>query len=280
MKPILVHVHIYYIYLWEELKHCLDNISIPYDLYVTMVEDNKQLKQGILEYNNQAIIEVVENRGFDIGPFIHVLNKVDLDKYEYVVKLHTKRDYPKSICILNNFDISGDKWRKYLLSFCLTQENWEKTMGLFNQDSNVGMIADAHLIFKLKYDREHSTKKRAYKILEDMCLEIKKETFIMGSMFIIRAKLLKPLQKKFNLSDFTVPDRKNINTLAHDMERVFGLLVSSQGMKIRDYEGKLNHFERTRIFRSLSIALLIIFVLSLLGTAIFVLLSLLYKIIA
>jgi lipopolysaccharide biosynthesis protein len=244
--------------MWEEIKSCLSNISSSYDLYVTIVEEHQDLQKDILRFNPMANIQIIENRGFDIGPFIHVLNQVNLDNYEYVIKLHTKRDFPKYPCILNTFNISRDRWRKYLLSFCSTPENWSETMSLFENDTSVGMIADAHLIFKFKYDREHATKKNAYRIIEDIGLSISKETFVMGSMFMAKAKLFKVLQNKFNLPDFDVPNRRDINTLAHAIERVFGLLVNSQGMQIRDYNNKLEFFEKTRPIRKIGLFLQIL----------------------
>lgn len=37
---------------------------------------------------------VVPNLGFDLGPFVYALDKVNLSDYSYVIKLHTKRDIP------------------------------------------------------------------------------------------------------------------------------------------------------------------------------------------
>ena len=95
MKPILVHVHIYYEFLWPELKSCLKNIDgYTHQIVVTLVKENPKLQEDILSSFPNAKIEIVENLGFDLGPFIHVLNEVNLDDYSYVIKLHTKRDIP------------------------------------------------------------------------------------------------------------------------------------------------------------------------------------------
>ena len=75
---VLVHVHIYYTWMWDELKECVHNISLPYDLFVTMVDNNEELKQKILNFNSQAQIHIVEHRGYDVWPFIDVLNHVNL----------------------------------------------------------------------------------------------------------------------------------------------------------------------------------------------------------
>ena len=39
-----------------------------------------------------AKISIVENRGFDVGPFIKTISELNLDNYDFIVKLHTKRN--------------------------------------------------------------------------------------------------------------------------------------------------------------------------------------------
>ena len=93
MKPILVHCHIYYPEMWDELKVCIKNITpFPYDMFVTMVEEHSEIISDIKTTFSNAKIEIVENRGYDVGPFVHMINNVDLDQSSYVVKIHTKRD--------------------------------------------------------------------------------------------------------------------------------------------------------------------------------------------
>ena len=93
MKPILVHLHLFYPEMWLELKTCINNIaSYPFKLYVTMVNEHQDVINDIKMSFNYPHIEIVENRGYDIGPFINIINKTNLDDYSYIVKLHTKRD--------------------------------------------------------------------------------------------------------------------------------------------------------------------------------------------
>lgn len=41
MKPILVHIHVYYTELWKELESCLHNlVAYPCEIYVTYVKDD------------------------------------------------------------------------------------------------------------------------------------------------------------------------------------------------------------------------------------------------
>ena len=48
MKPILVHVHIYYKFLYEELKNCINSLEgHVYKLVVTLVENDKEFIEKI-----------------------------------------------------------------------------------------------------------------------------------------------------------------------------------------------------------------------------------------
>ena len=92
MKRILVHTHIYYEFLYPELKSCLLNLSdLDCDYFFTLVENNSNLIDDIKKTFPNSKVEVVKNLGFDLGPFVHVLNEVNLKDYSYVIKLHTKR---------------------------------------------------------------------------------------------------------------------------------------------------------------------------------------------
>lgn len=44
MTHILTHVHLYYIDMWPEIKEKLANITVSYDLFVTLNNRNEQLQ--------------------------------------------------------------------------------------------------------------------------------------------------------------------------------------------------------------------------------------------
>lgn len=235
MKPIIVCVHLFYPEMWPELKKSVLNVAnYPFELYVTMVEHDLDVKDDILKTFPQAHIQIVENRGYDLGPFIEVLNQVNLEKYSYVVKLHTKRDVRLGT-YLGAFDVSGSKWRRYLLNFCATKENFEKTIQAFEQNPRLGMAADFRILSKNKKS-SIIAHQQALALLEKLNLETKSFTFVAGTMFICCAKLLKPLQKlKLKLSDFeTSSAHVHDAKLAHALERFFGYMVTAQNFEIRD----------------------------------------------
>ncbi len=234
-QKILIHCHIFYPELWVELKRCIGNVgAYPFELYVTMVQENLELEKDIRKTFPRAHIEVVENRGYDIGPFVHVLNKVDLNNYSYVIKLHTKRDMPVG-AVLHCMDVGGSRWRDYSLSFLKTSGAFENVMQSFAQNKKLGMHGDYHLILPKEYQDEKSAGK-AQKMIQKLGFKSENFAFVAGSIFIARAKLFKPLQKlKIKWTDFEEPDAEHKkSTFAHVVERFLGYLVVAQGMQILD----------------------------------------------
>mgnify|MGYP003291260291 CR=1 FL=1 len=234
MKPILVHCHIYYPEMWAELRECIHNIEPhPFELFATMVEEHSSIQQDILTHFPNAHIEIVENRGYDVGPFVHIINQVNLDDYSYVVKLHTKRDM-KNGSLLNDFDVSGSKWRNYALDFISTTDKFKYCIQKFNKDNNLGMISNYHLICKKELE-DKKAKKEVTQLLNKLGYQNTHYGFVAGTMFIIRAKLLAPLLRlQLNIKDFDIPDKKHSSTLAHTIERLLGCLVLIEKQKILD----------------------------------------------
>lgn len=238
MKKILVHAHVFYPEIWAELAACIKNIvPYSYDLFVTLVEDNQELEQQIKAFNPQATIQLIDNKGFDVGAFVHVINQVNLDDYDYVIKLHTKRDVPVGARVAKKYDASGSKWRTYLLSFLKTKANFEQCLKAFDADATLGMCAHHCLItYKKLTSDDIFAFEQSELLLKEMDLPINSERiYVGGTMFMVRAALLKPLQNlQINLDSFEKPDRKIVRSKAHILERLFGALVTSQGYTIKD----------------------------------------------
>lgn len=240
MKKILVHLHIYYPSLYDELKSYINNITDGFDLYVSMVEEHKDIIDDLQNNFKNVNIDIVENRGYDVGPFIEVLNKVNLDDYSYIIKLHTKRDIKdKGIYLTNGFIVYGDRWRNDLLSF---MKHYKKAINLLENNKKVGMIAGTNVILTQKQDEKEENLiqniKDIYKKF-DIIPENDKYLFVAGTMFIVRTELFKKLQNKFKLEDFETPQKEP--TLAHKLERIFGIIVCYNGYKITNVNNNYNY---------------------------------------
>ena len=233
---VFVVVHIYYENLWPELEKALDMLSAPFDLQVTCIRNKAKVADMVHEHFPAAKVELVDNRGFDMGPFFHVLNNVCLDDYDVVVKLHTKRDIPQHYVMRIN--VEGTKFRERLLAFAKSEETWKKALRILFQQ-RVGMVGDGGLVLNRfadslrVYDGVEAAMRR-------MGLSFRGVFFVAGSMFIVRASLLKPFQGRFHMEDFEIPDRSKGDCLPHFLERALGYAVYAQGYRLASWDGR--HF--------------------------------------
>lgn len=233
MKRILVHTHIYYEFLYPELKSCLLNLSdLDCDYFFTLVENNSNLIDDIKKTFPNSKVEVVKNLGFDLGPFVHVLNEVNLKDYSYVIKLHTKRDIPTR----ESFAwFAGSRWRNALLKFIKDKETFNKVLNRLECNKSIGMHGANISTFNKRCD-EHDAYRETNKFIQSHNLPLKKYKFVAGTMFMVRAELLELIKSlKLNQDDFESPDITHEGCqMAHIFERFCGYAVISQGYKIVD----------------------------------------------
>lgn len=226
----MVHAHVYYVWMWDELKDCIKNISLPYDLFVTLIAEDENLRQKILDFNPQAQIRVVENRGYDVWPFIDTLNRVNLDDYAYVIKIHTKRD-TDTYHVGNGYSFENDGWRRALLNFISSPHKFKKCCSAFQKNPRIGMVSSFDCIHPAKmypdlYARKH---------YPDYRFGLPDYSFVAGTMFMARAEIFKPIQQmKIKAGQFAEPDKKHSIQFAHVMERTLGEAVYFAGYKIVD----------------------------------------------
>ena len=89
-NKLLVHLHLYYHDQLGYFISKLKNITCAYDLYVTYTTENKETNDKLHKFKNDVHLLLLENKGYDLYPFIEVINRVNLDDYTYILKLHTK----------------------------------------------------------------------------------------------------------------------------------------------------------------------------------------------
>lgn len=236
MKPILVHLHIYYKELYPELKECLQNLKgYDFKLVVTMVEELTDIIEDVKKSFDNVEVKVVENLGYDIGPFVEVINDVNLDDYSYVVKLHTKRDVKTD---LNNEWFAGPGWRNTMLSFIKSQERFDKVIARLESDSSIGMHGAIPAIFSKEDDLAYKTREDVLSLAQEHGLKVIDYEFVAGSVFVVKAYVLKMLQElRISQKDFEIPDETHVKSqFAHIIERYLGFITYTQGMAIEDCE--------------------------------------------
>lgn len=236
MKKVLLHAHIFYPELWPQIATCIENCHAIAQDGLHVVASCPESKPDLKTLVDRALegisheVHAVPNRGYDIGPFmVYVVNRPDLADYDYVVKIHTKRDCDT---FLHFHRITGSDWRNNLLSFCSTPKAMARSFAAFERDARLGMIADRRITSRggFEYFKEDIALIRSY--VTDLGLTPREATFVYGTMFMVRAKLLLPLANRVTLNDFPLTTEKSAHIdqgLTTQLEKLFGAVVSAQG---------------------------------------------------
>lgn len=209
----LVICHLFYQDMWDKIYGYLKNLEEikAFDLYITLAQWNEELVQRIKKSFNSNInisVQIVNNpAGADIHPFIHILNQVNLDNYDIVFKLHTKRTIIGNRVRLPDwtgmhFYIGNGLWFDFLYNAILGKSNVKQVVEKFDKEPKIGCIAFKPLVRKVGYDKiqiQKLTKDNviAKEINPDICY---------GTIFAIRSKILKNIQHCYTDEDFK-PDR-------------------------------------------------------------------------
>lgn len=240
---IAVHAHVFYSDLWPELRRCIQNIINTCETgfattFITYPEENQALARTLkkeADWENTRLIPV-QNRGYDVGPFIlEVINKINLDSYDYIVKLHTKRN----VNFWLNFRYFKDSdWRDALLSFCITEKAFQQTLAALSKNRKIGMIASSKLINYACSDLPMDIPKHR-EAMKTLGLQMNHPVTVVGTMFMVRSNLLKPFQNRYTTNDFTPVNATSAHLdygMAGKLEYHIPIAVSAQGYFI--CEGK------------------------------------------
>lgn len=242
-----VHLHLYYMEQLPEIISKLQNMDksgIDYDLYVTMTAKDEEAETNIKQAFPKATIWQVENRGYDIGPFIDFLHKIELDSYDYILKVHTKNKKGGDYGYFNGVRVDSKTWANMLWDALLgSPEAIKNNYSILLENPQIGMLGSCFCLS----EKEENPKIRAKMTNECTRLSLaKKDTiaFIAGTMFMVKAKLMRPFLA-YRITDFEkVQSKVHDYMLAHCLERLFGIAVLAQGYEIRGVTYKQYQFSR------------------------------------
>lgn len=232
---LLVVLHAYYHEKVDYFIEKLRNINgCQWDVVVTYVTSSEETEKKMRELNPSARFYQVANSGYDILPFIEVLKKVNLEDYDYVLKLHTKRDLSHKIYI-NSVNLFGSAWRDYLVDSLLkSPRRFRKNLNRLRANRKVGMLCSYEMYKELDlvlpedtFDLENEAKR--------IGLRLGCTTFCAGSIFMAKADALKRLLTIEFASDAWshVPKSNSNGSMAHVYERMICYIVRDAGYVIK-----------------------------------------------
>lgn len=228
MKPILIVVHVYYLGQWSQIKATINNmLDFSHELYITTSHNNDEFDQSVHTSFPQAKLIKVGNIGYDIYPFITVINQVNLSNYSYVIKIHTKRDIDHNV-------FASNEWRLALMQFAQSKSSFSDHIQYLETHPQAGMLTCYKTVITSDYDPDKDAHSALERFIAQHNWPAIKYRFVAGTMFLVRANILQTLQDLHLTSkDF---DQKNNHRsgFAHMVERLFGYLVYKDGYQIQD----------------------------------------------
>ncbi len=246
MKPIAVHLHLYYTDRWLQFKNYLQNLGdYPYELYVTLPQKNEVLTKEIKKFHPQATVWVPPNRGYDIGPFIDFLHKINLSDYDLILKIHTKDQKGLQKTWLNGRCLTKKRWCSLLLQGLLgSKEICAQNIAAFTRYPQLGLLSSRYVITAEQEYTEHLRPQIAHLLAKMGYSTPTQITFAAGTMFFVRAGLLQKVKDCFSITDFPETGTGVVDgTMSHAFERVLGCVIALQGYQISGFD-RNDCFER------------------------------------
>jgi rhamnosyltransferase len=240
-KSIAIHLHTYYLDVFEIFLNFFNNISIDFDLFITTdtIDKENKIKAYIKNTNTQKRLKniiVTENRGRDILPWLNISDI--LNKYDVVGHFHTKKT-------LFEDEWKGKTWMHDIFELLLVPINI--IIDEFNKNSNLGIIIpEIPVCYHIKPSllekndqfflnsslNEMWKKSNCFKELDFFTLK----TIIMsyGNMFWYRPASLQSLfQMNLTSDDFGAEPIKNNLTTIHFIERLLVYFAWNNGFDYR-----------------------------------------------
>jgi lipopolysaccharide biosynthesis protein/SAM-dependent methyltransferase len=211
-----VIAHVHYAQTWPELQAAIE--SLPgVDVYVTTT--TLETAQFIADNMPRAIVEIVDNRGRDVRPFLMTMQRLAHLNYKAVCKVHGKK---------SAYRTDGDTLRQQLTSTLLKPSVIE----MFEQDDELGLVAAESSM--IAHNAQNMTYGQALvdAISAEIGIPFRMGRFPAGTMFWASPQAIAPLTA-LNIRSFDVERGLADGTRAHAIERLFATVTEARGFSIQ-----------------------------------------------
>jgi glycosyltransferase involved in cell wall biosynthesis len=242
-----VILHLYYPEMWREILSYLDNLEKDFDLFVTVPQHVDFSENQITSHFPDANIYRCENRGRDVAPFLAVYSLISNLGYRYLCKIHTKRDTTIG---------SAASWRQDMLQKLLGSPGIIRHIKTaFDQRTDWGMVAPEGHVVPYNYFWSNNAA-RVTELARSVGISTDKLDFsyVAGTMFWFRPEAFQLILKaNIDFQEFASEQGQKDATLAHALERFFGLATVYSGYKIAESDAhEIRQTNVTLHFRALS----------------------------
>lgn len=230
---IAVFVHIYYFEQWPFLRGYLSNLKDhSFDLYVNFADSiwTPEMTLRVKQDFPAARILISPNHGRDLAGVVNLSRHADLEQYDAVFLLHTKRSPHVSASI-------SATWREHLLTAILgSPEKVNFNLGVFHENPYIGIIGTAywcHQIVGAENQANYDFLMDRFQISEAhrSCL------YVSGTMMMIRPQILQKLAEGLDGVELESGSPQTVSLhidgqMAHAVERLIGNLCREMGYRI------------------------------------------------
>lgn len=221
-------IHAWYPEVLGELLAALRGSLMDWRLVVTTAHERETVVRAVLDESGFAYeLEVMENRGRDILPFLRVADRLLDEGVDVVLKLHTKRSTHRT---------DGENWRQEMVTSLLAPEHAHLLAAAFDEMPSLGMIAaEGHIQALGHFLGANQTALDYLATRIGMDTSDSHDSFVAGSIFWVRLSAIRPLLDAQLEEQAFEPELGQIDgTLAHAVERAFALVARHGGFRIED----------------------------------------------
>jgi glycosyltransferase involved in cell wall biosynthesis len=226
---VALHLHVYYSDLFPEIMARLRVNNVRPDLFISVPTESvrNEIVDLLNDYSGKVVdIQIVPNRGRDIGPLLTAFGSVFLDGYDAIGHLHTKKTADL------NDEMIGKRWYRFLLENLLggKRNMADIILGRMAADPAIGIVFpdDPHVVDWGK------NKAIAESLASKLGLGKLQENFVfpVGTMFWARTEALRPL---FTLGlswhDYPAEPLPYDGTILHALERLLPFVAAKQSTR-------------------------------------------------
>lgn len=224
-------VHVFYPELLPDLLRCHARFPADATLYITTSPDLTARVAAAVAHIPHAQVHVFPNRGRDLGPFVALLRTGIFDRYDAVLKLHTKR---------SPHLIFGNLVRRALYFTLAGHPRIVSDITSFFGNSRLGIVGWRPLFFTT--DQHWARNDERIRILAARLKPAANPTtaFFGGSMFWFRPAALKSIaEAEISQDEFEEESGQVDGTLHHALERCFCIAAAALGYETRDTQGRI-----------------------------------------
>ena len=212
-----VIAHVHYPATIPLMRKAVENLSkTSLDLFFTCT--SLRVAEELAHHFPGAVVELVDNRGRDIRPFLDVLRKLAPLDYENVLKIHGKLSVHRA---------DGAAWGRSLVEGLARPE----VLDWFALQPHVGIATLESDWLELNDERANSNRRTMSALMSRLGIHEWPANFVAGSMFWFRPQAMTDLLL-IDSAEFEPESGALDGTCAHSIERLFASVAGKAGFEV------------------------------------------------